>query len=438
MESIKSDMDALAEIREAYFDALEETVGTDAGEGEARYSIESVGSKKYVRADREVIKGSNPRLWAQQVESYINNEIRQNRDVVVYAGDGDALSITRDTAGKASFRNEVKLSDGTKRLLTDEEYAVKLRAEAHIDELAQVSVRGKKTVPDYKNHAFARDGFNYRTAYFMDKAGYYRLTISVGKNGTINTIYNVGRIKEADFPLGAQRPSGNSASKTKVSQKDTPVNTSIRETERDDTPVSQAISSAGTSLNQVPALFKDKNAVFGAVNIDIGGGRFNATTDYLRSTGTENMVFDPYNRDAEENTDTLAFLQGGERADTTTIANVLNVIAEPGARANVILQAAKAIKPGGVAYFTVYEGDGGGAGKQTTAGWQNNRKTSDYVSEIEQYFTDVERKGKLIIAKEPVENLPKALWETTPGTAVRFIRERLGIPHSPHFGRRWI
>lgn len=93
------------------------------------------------------------------------------------------------------------------------------------------------------------------------------------------------------------------------------------------------------SLNQVPALF-NKNAAFGAVNIDIGGGRFNAATDYLRSIGT-NMIFDPYNRAAEENEDTLSYLRSGKRADTATVANVLNVIAEPEARANVILQAAK-------------------------------------------------------------------------------------------------
>ena len=57
----------------------------------------------------------------------------------------------RDTAGKARFRNFVKISEGKYRLMTDEEYAVKLRAETHIDELSQVSKRGKKIVPDSKN-----------------------------------------------------------------------------------------------------------------------------------------------------------------------------------------------------------------------------------------------------------------------------------------------
>lgn len=190
-----------------------------------------------------------------------------------------------------------------------------------------------------------------------------------------------------------------------------------------DVPVSQGISSAKTSIKQVPALFKDKNTRFGDTNIDIGGGRFDLAKDYLASIGTRNMVFDPYNRTAKENTSTLSFLRGGERADTATCANVLNVIAEPAARANVILETAKAIKPDGTAYFMVYEGDGSGTGKETSAGWQNNRKTADYLSEIGEYFDSVQKKGKLIIATEPKKDLSKAAWEITPGEAVMFSRE---------------
>ena len=195
------------------------------------------------------------------------------------------------------------------------------------------------------------------------------------------------------------------------------------ERERDDV-VSQEITSAKTSIKQVAGLFKDKNAKFGKTNIDVGGGRFNLVTDYLAEHGTKNMVFDPYNRGVDENTATLRYLQNGGRADTATCANVLNVIREPDARANVILEVAKCIRDSGTAYFTVYEGDGSGEGRQTSSGWQNNRKTADYVSEIGRYFDDVQRKGKLIIATNPKENLPKASWEVEPGRGVQFsLRE---------------
>lgn len=195
------------------------------------------------------------------------------------------------------------------------------------------------------------------------------------------------------------------------------------ERERDDV-VSQEITSAKTSIKQVAGLFKDKNAKFGKTNIDVGGGRFNLVTDYLAERGTKNMVFDPYNRGVDENTATLRYLQNGGRSDTATCANVLNVIREPDARANVILEVAKCIRDSGTAYFTVYEGDGSGEGRQTSSGWQNNRKTADYVSEIGRYFDDVQRKGKLIIATNPKENLPKASWEVEPGRGVQFsLRE---------------
>ena len=190
--------------------------------------------------------------------------------------------------------------------------------------------------------------------------------------------------------------------------------------EDDDQPVEQAISSAKTSLRQVPALFKDKNVQFGDVNIDIGGGKYDLATEFLAERGTQNLVFDPYNRGETTNRATLDFLRAGNRADTATNANVLNVIAEAPARANVILEMAKAIKPDGKAYFMVYEGDGSGVGRETSAGWQNNRKTADYVDEIKRYFDSVERRGKLIIASNPKADLPKALWEVQPGDAVRY------------------
>ncbi len=188
-------------------------------------------------------------------------------------------------------------------------------------------------------------------------------------------------------------------------------------------PVSQAISSAKTSIMQIPALFKHKAVKFGDVNIDIGGGRFDLATNYLASIGTTNLVFDPFNRPETTNASTLDYLRSGKRADTATCANVLNVIAEEEARKNVILEVAKAIKPDGTAYFMVYEGNGTGIGKETSAGYQNNRKTADYVQEISQWFDSVQRSGKLITATKPKANLPKAAWELSPGNAV-FYQQR--------------
>ncbi len=186
--------------------------GAEQGEN-SQYIIEGIPNtnKQYVKADRQVIKGNTPKAWAKSVENYINRKIRNGQDVNFTAADGDILTITADTAGKAKFRNTVRLPDGTTRPMTNIEFLAKLRAESHIDELAKVSKRGKETVPDYKDHSFAKDGFNYRTAYFEDFDGqYYRVTMSVGKSGNILTIYNVGKMNiNKKFSLGAQGPGGN-------------------------------------------------------------------------------------------------------------------------------------------------------------------------------------------------------------------------------------
>lgn len=184
--------------------------------------------------------------------------------------------------------------------------------------------------------------------------------------------------------------------------------------------VEQKISSAKTSIKQVPALFNNPNVTFGKTNVDIGGGKYDLATQQLARNGTTNYVFDPFNRSEDENARTLDFVKTSGGADTATCANVLNVIAEKGARDNVILEMAKAIKKDGTAYFMVYEGDGSGVGRETSSGWQNNRKTADYYDEIKQYFNKVSRKGKLITATEPKANLPKATWETAPGKGTQY------------------
>ena len=175
-------------------------------EGERSYSIIELdnGMQYVVATEKQIIKGNDSTKWAQQVATYINNVVRGNRDFVIKTAEGDFLTITRDTAYKAGTRNSVKNPDGTYRQMTDTEYRVKINAEIHINELAQTSRKIKRpNVPDYKNHKFATDGFSYRTAYFKDFDGeYYKLTISVGENGNISTVYNVGKIKKDTLPSG--------------------------------------------------------------------------------------------------------------------------------------------------------------------------------------------------------------------------------------------
>lgn len=177
-----------------------------------KLSIQQNNNGKYVKADRQVITGNDSLKWETQVENYINNNIRQGKDVQVETESGDILTITKDTAGKAKFRNKITDKNGNTRYLNNKEFLSKLTAETHVDELAQISQKiNKKPIPDYKNHKFARDGFDYRSAYFEDFDGqYYKITMSVGKNGSIDTIYNIGKMDKKNrskSSLVAQRPS---------------------------------------------------------------------------------------------------------------------------------------------------------------------------------------------------------------------------------------
>jgi hypothetical protein len=169
--------------------------------------------------------------------------------------------------------------------------------------------------------------------------------------------------------------------------------------------VRQSISSADTSLNQVPALFKSSafDAPEGSRNLDIGGGKYDKGTEYLAAEkGVDSYVYDPFNRSAEHNKSVLDEFSGNP-ADTVTAANVLNVIKEPEARLDVIQRAFDNLKPGGKAYFDIYEGNKSGVGKETTKGWQNNMKAAEFEDEIRSVFPEVNRKGTMLIATKPLD-----------------------------------
>lgn len=129
--------------------------------------------------------------------SFFTNLLEQNKSIDIYTLNGDILTISKKITGNKS-RDDSKYVSGIRVLLSDEEFALKLRVASHIDEIAETSVdKQKKKHPDYKNHSFAKDGFSYRTAYFEDfDENYYEGVFYVGHDNTIATIYNVGKIKK--------------------------------------------------------------------------------------------------------------------------------------------------------------------------------------------------------------------------------------------------
>lgn len=172
-----------------------------------RFSIKTdEKNRQYVKADRKVIFGDSPKVWATQITSFINGVIRGGKDIKIKTVEGDVLTITENTAGKAAYRNEIKKADGNYRKLTDGEYKTKLNAEAHIDELSKISLaqkdeNGKIAIKEDVNlkhiaRGLAKDGWNYRSTYFMDFDGtMYKVRLSVAIDGTVASVYNVGKLK---------------------------------------------------------------------------------------------------------------------------------------------------------------------------------------------------------------------------------------------------
>ena len=233
-EAVRAETERNAPARRA--EAQQETTGPPEGRGTI---VVLPDGKKYVKADRQVIFGDDPDSWADQIEGYINRKIRNGEDVILTTDSGDVLKITEDTAGKASFRNYVRDENGTMRRMTDAEYEAKLNAEAHIDELAQISERiNKKPRKDETarngqpiHGELARNGWIYRKAEFQDFDGQrYRVTISTpdGNNGVV--VYNVGKMQRRGSPA-IEYGSSDSVTETGAQQGKSSSTATIRQTE---------------------------------------------------------------------------------------------------------------------------------------------------------------------------------------------------------------
>lgn len=167
----------------------------------------------------------------------------------------------------------------------------------------------------------------------------------------------------------------------------------------------QTITSAATSVNTLPKVFTRGHFEHGGVNLDIGGGRFEKATEYLKGLGCRNLVWDPFNRTPEQNIRALAEWGGAiakaGAKPTITISNVLNVIKEREARAKVLEMASSAVRDRFTpVYISVYEGDKTGIGHATSRGYQLNRKLAAYLDEVRDFFGYAIVRNGIIVASD--------------------------------------
>ena len=158
------------------------------------YSIEMNDKGYYVKADRQVVFGNTKKEMAKNIEDYINSILDSNGNLEIKTLDGEDIVINETTAWKIA---DVKKSVNDMKIeMSDEEFAVKAHAGAHIDELLKISKNTNTYKIDKKDHYFA-DYWGYRTVFFEDYDGKtYRLWLSIGiipEEGY--KAYNIGNIK---------------------------------------------------------------------------------------------------------------------------------------------------------------------------------------------------------------------------------------------------
>ena len=161
--------------------------------------------------------------------------------------------------------------------------------------------------------------------------------------------------------------------------------------------MTQKYTSADTSLNQVPAVYKHFHFPIGAKVLDYGGGKYDTATNYMRERGVTVGVYDKYNRTPAHN---RAVLKEMTSPDYVVCSNVLNVIAEDEIVDDILNDLASY---NSTVLISVYEGNGSGVGKGTTKGYQRNAKAKEYLPMISKHFNKVaKRHGAFICNNKEV------------------------------------
>ena len=219
----------LERVKKAFEDAYRQSANNTA-DGSVKYDIAALDNGNvYVTASRKVIEGTTKAEQRKDITNFFSVLLDGKQSLDIQTIEGDTLTITKkETATKA--RDDYKTVNGQQIPMTDDEFTVKMHVESHIDEVAEVS-KPMNSAKDNKNHPFSKDGFTYRRAYFEDFDGqYYEVTLSIGHNGTVATVYNVGKIKGSVPPSAkiiavvGSKPLGGTLSKDGISQNAEKVN----------------------------------------------------------------------------------------------------------------------------------------------------------------------------------------------------------------------
>lgn len=191
-------------LQQAFEAAAKNSKNAATEGGKARFEIKTLDDgRPYVKADRQVLEGDDPKKWGVQLQNYINSEIRKGNDIVLPTADGGLVRLTERSAYKLSDNKSTDLKTHRKTQLSDEAYRLKETAASHIDEIILTGEfsHNMEDVGGVHKNDIGEDGFNSYVAYFEDSDGqYYRVSFVSALNGNEETAYSIGNIQKRRKP----------------------------------------------------------------------------------------------------------------------------------------------------------------------------------------------------------------------------------------------
>lgn len=191
-------------LQQAFEAAAQNSKNADTDGGKAKFEIKTLDDgRSYVKADRQVLKGDDPKQWGVQLQNYINSEIRKGNDIVLPTTDGGLVRLTERSAYKLADNKSTDLKTHQKMQLSDEAYRLKETAAAHIDEiiLSGEFSHNMEDIGGVHQNDIGEDGFNSYVSYFEDSDGqYYRVSFVSALNGNEETAYSIGNIQKRKKP----------------------------------------------------------------------------------------------------------------------------------------------------------------------------------------------------------------------------------------------
>lgn len=191
-------------LQQAFEAAAQNSKNAATEGGKSRFEIKTLDDgRSYVKADRHVLEGDDPKQWGVQLQNYINSEIRKGNDIVLPTTDGGLVRLTERSAYKLADNKSTDLKTHQKTQLSDEAYRLKETAASHIDEIILTGEfsHNMEDIGGVHQNDIGEDGFNSYVSYFEDSDGqYYRVSFVSALNGNEETAYSIGNIQKRKKP----------------------------------------------------------------------------------------------------------------------------------------------------------------------------------------------------------------------------------------------